>query len=371
MHLVLFFTRSVSLDRWAQKGMIGRETALYQQMLPHVEQISFVTYGGSEDLTQAVKIPGINILCNRWGLPKRLYGLLIPLLHFAALRQASLFKTNQIHGADVALWSAMVHRKPLLLRAGYMWPLNYERENGTSRRTKLMHRLANFVMEKATQIIFTTAEMKRYAIETYAIPSGKISVIPNYIDTELFKPQPSTRKVPGRILAIGRLNSIKNLDLLIHAVAQLPSAHLVLVGEGEDREKLEQLATDLNAPVEFLGPIPNAQLPEQIAKAEIFAQVSKFEGHPKTIIEAMGCGAAVLGTDVDGIQTVIDDGHTGYLCQPTAESIVEKLAQLLNDPAERERLGVNALEFACKNYALEQIIEQELQVYKMALGELE
>lgn len=368
MHLILFFTRSVSLDMWAKKGMLSRETALYRRMLPHVEQISFVTYGGAEDLLYADKIPGVDILCNRWGLPKRLYGLLIPFLHFSVLRQANLYKTNQIHGADVALWSAMLHKKPLIVRAGYMWPLNYERERGRSTRTQIMHKVAKFVMKRAKQIVFTTAEMKQYVIETYGIRSEKIKIIPNYIDAELFQPKPAIKKIPGRILAIGRLNPIKNLDLLIQAVSQIPLAHLILIGQGEEHEKLERLANKVNAPVEFLGSMPNTQLPEQIAKAEIFVQVSKFEGHPKTIIEAMGCGAAVLGTDVDGIQTVIDDQQTGYLCQPTVESIAEALTKLLNDKSERERLGKNALAFAKENYTLEHIIAQELQVYRLALG---
>ena len=76
----------------------------------------------------------------------------------------------------------------------------------------------------------------------------------------------------------------------------------------------------------------------------------------------MGCGAAVLGTDVDGIRTVIEDGETGCLSQPRVDSILEKLRHLLENRAERERLGGNALAFARQNYALEQIIEQELLV---------
>ena len=210
--------------------------------------------------------------------------------------------------------------------------------------------------------------MKRYAAEHYAVPAEKIKIVPNYVDMALFKPQPEVEKAPGRIIAIGRLHERKNLDLLIEAVAGLPNAHLVFAGDGPERAKLTRLAQSLNVDVQFAGAMANNELPALIATGEVYAMVSRFEGHPKTLIEAMGCGAAVCATDVEGISNIIVDGQNGRLCQPTAESIQETLSQMLGDNGTQNKLGAAAHRYALNHYALEKIIEQELAIYKTVVG---
>ncbi|MEM8857643.1 MAG: glycosyltransferase family 4 protein [Chloroflexota bacterium] len=367
-HLVLFFTRSGSLKIWADKGMIGREVALYLKMLPELKKITFVTYGGEEDLAYEDIIPNIQVLCNRWGLPKRLYALLIPFLHRKSLRNAHLFKTNQIHGADVAAWTARIFQKPLIVRAGYLWPLNFERAKGRNWRTRLMDRVANRVLHRSDQIVLTTPAMKDYVTEHYKIQDQKVEVIPNYVDTELFKRLPDQPKILGRILFIGRITAIKNIDLVIRAIADMPGIELAIIGKGEDQAALDELAKTVGANVKFLGRQPNAELPKFINQAEIFILPSRFEGHPKVLIEAMCCGSTpVIGTDVDGIRTVIEHEKTGLLVDPSVEALIDAIKTLHFDPEKGAEMALAAYTYAHDRFSIDQIASHELTIYQKVL----
>ena len=118
IHLVLFFSRNVSLRTWAEVGMFDREVALYLRHQKEGLKVRFLTYGDESELEYSKRIPGIDILYNKWRLPLPLYFLLIPLLHSGALRRASVLKTNQLSGGRIALWSSKLWRKPLIVRCG-------------------------------------------------------------------------------------------------------------------------------------------------------------------------------------------------------------------------------------------------------------
>ena len=110
MNLVLFFTRSVSLNTWDEVGMLDREVALYERLRDRGVSVSFVTYGGASELDYASRIPGIQILCNRWGFPNRAYEKILHRFHGKALKSADLIKTNQMNGADLAFQCARFWR---------------------------------------------------------------------------------------------------------------------------------------------------------------------------------------------------------------------------------------------------------------------
>jgi glycosyltransferase involved in cell wall biosynthesis len=101
-------------------------------------------------------------------------------------------------------------------------------------------------------------------------------------------------------------------------------------------------------------------LPEEINRSAVFVLPSLYEGHPKALIEAMSCGVAVVGTDVDGIRDVIRHGETGLLCEPTTDALAATLNRVLSDAALRNRLGQAAREFVVREYSLERVVALEL-----------
>jgi glycosyltransferase involved in cell wall biosynthesis len=359
--LVLFMTRGMSLAAWEQSGMFEREVALYRRLQERGMFVTFITYGEASDLAYADRIPGIRILCNRWGLPGRLYAGLIPFLHWKVLRGASVYKTNQTNGADIALRAARFWRKPLIARCGYMWS-DLAAHGGQARKAEA-HRakiIESLVFRYAQKVVVTTPTMRDYVLQNYANPPDKVVAIPNYVLTELFSPDGAC-PVPNRLCFVGRLSEEKNPLALVEACSNL-ALELVMAGEGPLVSAIQEQAKCSHVNVKLLGSVPHIQLPALLHSSTLFLLVSPHEGHPKTLLEAMACGLPVIGADSPGIRELICHGETGWLCGTAASSIRAAIQTLLADAALRERLGRNGRRFVVENFALDRIVEMELAV---------
>ena len=364
-HLVLFLSRATPLCRWEKMGILEREIALYKCLRPHLAGISIVTSGGPEELAYQERLGDIRILYNRWRLPPNAYSLLAPFLHWRPLREATIYKTNQLDGAWTAVIAGWVHRKPVIVRAGYPWALNFRRATGQETlKERLIQTLERFSLCRASRVVVTTEQLQEYMTIQHAIPPEQVSIVPNYVNIQLFRPLPEVLPESGRVLFVGALKSAKNLPTLLKAVAYLDGAHLVLIGDGPQRPTLEAQASSLGVKATFAGRVPNERLPEEINRAEVFVLPSLYEGHPKALIEAMACGAAVVGTDVDGIRDVIRHEETGLLCPPTAEGLAQAISRLLIDADLRKRLGRAARKFVEQEYSLERIVTRELSILR-------
>ena len=362
MHLTLFFTRGNSLDQWHSSGSLEREILLYKALQRRGMQISFVTYGtsGEEQFTQS--IPGIEILYNRWNLPLPVYEILIPWLHSKSLRKSDLFKTNQLKGAHTALIAGRMWKKPVIVRVGYLWSKFLSRERGSMSKAHLACYYENLNLKRADKIIVTTQEIRKELLHRLPGIEGKIIIIPNYVDTNLFSPDPG-RLSSRRLIFVGRFSAQKNLSSLIEAIAPLDT-ELEIIGTGELEQKLKNQASASGANVTFSGAIPNEKLPISLNRAAVFVLPSLYEGHPKALLEAMSCGLAVIGTDVDGIRELICHGEIGWLCQPDVASIRTAIIHLLEYPEIREDLGRNARKYVVKHFSIDQIANQEFELYQ-------
>jgi len=368
IHLVFFLSRATPLTRWQQRGIYAREIALYKSLAEKLGKVSIVTSGGPEELAFQDSLGEIEILYNRGGLSPNLYSLLAPYLHRKSLSQATIFKTNQLDGAWTAILAGKLHRKPVIARAGYLWARNFQRTN-PGLKSALIEKIEAFSVRRADALMVTTVAMEEFLSHKYAVGAKNIYVSPNYVDTDIFQPLEEIPKFPGRVCFVGRLSGEKNLPLLLEAVSGLHDISLQLIGEGQGRNELQRLAATYKPQVIFSGLIPHYDLPEHINQAEIFILPSKFEGHPKALIEAMSCGAAVIGTDVEGIQDVIQHRKTGLLCQPTAGSIRAAIQEMHTNPLLRQELGLNARRFVLENYALDQIVEPEIEIYQSVIAQ--
>lgn len=361
IHLTLFFTRGVSLQTWAQNGSLEREIALYLRLQQKGVQISFLTYGDKRDLHCRDQLQGIEIFCNRWNLSPRMYEKLIPLLHGRALARASLIKTNQTNGADIALRAARLWRKPLLARCGYMWS-DLMQSGGRQEEAQRARAIERAAFTRASGVIVTTPSMKEYVLENYAAAHERVHIIPNFVLTDIFSPQ-KTQPIPRRVCFIGRLGEEKNLFSLVRACAGL-DVELHFIGQGHLRLPLQKEADELEVPLTIHDYMQHHRLPAMICQSAVFALVSPHEGHPKSLLEAMSCGAAVLGADSPGIREQIIHGETGWLVGTGAESIRAGIQHLLANPSLREKLGANARRFILNNYSLDRIVEMEYALYQ-------
>lgn len=362
MTLVVFFSRGVSLETWHRAGTLDRELALFRGLLAPGDRAAFVTYGAIDDGRHVRGWSEVDVLPNTWGLPGNLYSLAAPLLHWRALRAASLFRTNQLNGAWTAVIARALHRRPLILRCGFLWADNVARTTASRWRRRVTAALERFCLRRADRVIVASPVHRDEVISRYGIEAARITVVPNYVDTAAFRPSPQIEREAGHVLFVGRLEPEKNVQALIDAVALVQGTRLTVVGEGAERAPLEAHARRSGAPVTFLGRVAHGELPRLMAGANLLALPSFFEGVPKVIVEAMACGLPVLGTRVPGIRDLVSDGQTGLLCGTTATELADGIRAVLADPAATDRRADAALAFAQHGCSLSTAVVRERAV---------
>jgi phosphatidyl-myo-inositol dimannoside synthase len=151
------------------------------------------------------------------------------------------------------------------------------------------------------------------------------------------------------VLVVGRMHAseaYKGHDHQIEAwsavVARVPAAHLVVVGDGNDRPRLEHKARLVPGGdrIAFLGFVPPAFLDLCYRKASVFALPSRGEGFGLVYLEAMARGLPCIGSRQDAASDVIVDGTTGYLVDyADTAALAARLVQLLTDEGERRAMG--------------------------------
>ena len=173
-------------------------------------------------------------------------------------------------------------------------------------------------------------------------------VVFNGIDTNLFRPtapDPDIVRTDGTplLLWVGRLQPWKGVDVALHALQEIPRAHLMIVGDGETRADLERLAQGLGLAerVHFLGALPRERLPSIYAAADLLLATSfASETFGIGLVEAQACGLPVVASRFGGFPEVIDEGHTGLLVPPRdPTALAAAVRTLLNDPERRRAMA--------------------------------
>lgn len=238
--------------------------------------------------------------------------------------------------------------------------------------------ISKLVLKNADAVIALTEDMKKAIKKIY---NRDVLVIPNGIDLEKFEDlsRVTFRKRwkiedEEKILTfVGTLRPIKGVEYLIRAMKIIrqknADARLMLVGNGEEREKLEKLVKELilEEYVRFIGKVQNEEVPEYMAASDIFILPSLSEGFPVTVLEAMASGLPIIVTRVRGLQEIIKDGENGFLVEPkNPEQIAEKVLMLLEDDELRERISKNNKEQA-EGYSWESVVARLEKVYRSYL----
>lgn len=364
MNLALFFTEGVSLQTWHAVGMLGRELALYAELSKHGIQVQFVTYGSRKDLELADKLNGIEVACNQWNLPEGLYRWSVQTFP----PRGDVFKSNQVAGSDIALAAAQKRKAKFVARCGYLLSEFQASKYGPNSGAALeAARLEQRVFDQADRVVVTTPFMAEIVRNRYGIVAEKITVIPNYVETDRFRPMGTLPGKRFRIGFVGRLDQQKNLFALIDAMIGL-DAELALVGYGPQKDALAAKAAANKVEAIFMGNIPNNELPALLNTCQLFVLPSLYEGHPKALIEAMACGLPVIGTNVVGIRELVTDGANGLLCEPDASSLRIALQRSMEDSELRGRLGSAARQYVKQHFSLARVVDLELSVLNELAG---
>lgn len=193
--------------------------------------------------------------------------------------------------------------------------------------------------------------------------SLELSVVPPGVDTERFRPLSSDQRQQARrdfgfdddaevILGVSRLVPRKGFDTAIRAAALLartrPRLVLAIAGAGRDRERLEKLAQELQAPVRFLGRVPHDDLPRLYGCADVSIMLCRNrwggleqEGFGIVYLEAAACAVPQIAGSSGGAAEAVAHGETGFVLEDPhdAQAAAGYLDILFNEPLRRESMG--------------------------------
>lgn len=238
-----------------------------------------------------------------------------------------------------------------------------------------------FVLKRARHIVaaggYPAAEAEHAAGRTLPI-----TIVPPGVDTTRFRPLTQTERDQARdhfglprtaevIVSISRLVPRKGFDTAIRAVAALkrsrPDVLLVIAGAGRDKERLHRLVQQLDAPVQFLGRVPNADLPRLFGCADIYTMLCRNrwggleqEGFGIVFVEAAACGIVQVAGDSGGAAEAVADGITGVVVKRPDNygDVAREFEKLLDDEPRRRAMGAAARQRAVTEFSYDVLAER-------------
>ena len=218
------------------------------------------------------------------------------------------------------------------------------------------------VLRNAEHVIAAGGYPAREAIRA-ARRDLPVTIVPPGVDTARFIPltheqKDETRKRWGieldaeMILGLSRLVPRKGFDTIVKAASELaidrPNIRLVIAGKGRDRKRLEKLSSKLAAPVQFLGRVPDDDLPALYGSADVMAMMCRNrwlgleqEGFGIVFLEAAACGVPQVAGESGGAAEAVVDGVTGWvISEPRdASATARAINSLLDSQSDRQAMG--------------------------------
>jgi glycosyltransferase involved in cell wall biosynthesis len=308
---------------------------------------------------------------------------LVYFFKFKLKRTPSLFHCHALtHFNEQIGWFSKMSQVPALIKIatdGDMTALNRRLscQSFTKVKTFIINGLFGRVRMKSylsfSGYICLNSSIKE-ELKSFSIQEEKIHSIPNGVDCDRFSPVSleEKRKIRAEfgfplegqlILMAARFIEEKRFSDLILAYFKIrerfPKAILVLVGDGPDRKRCEELGKG----VVFRG--VQREIEKYYKAADLFAFTSSHEGLPNVILEAMASALPIVATHLSGIEELIHPFEEGLLVPPKdVDAIAEALSYLLEHPEEGQKMALRAREKVVMRYSIEKIAEAFISCYQ-------
>ncbi len=236
------------------------------------------------------------------------------------------------------------------------------------------------LIERTDRLIGNSVAVAEF-YKSIGYPANRISVIPNGIDVP--EPIPFDRdsllaelEIPRGVPVIGfvgRMAKQKRVEDLVFAMALVailrPDAHLLLVGDGPERDKLMKFARDIDIDhhARFTG--HRADAAKLLRIMDLFWIASDFEGQSNSIMEAMAAGLPVIATDIPPNRELVVDGETGFLVRVGDRAGFQQFAdRILADPELARRLGDAGRERMREHFSIDNMVAAHARLYREVLS---
>jgi glycosyltransferase involved in cell wall biosynthesis len=230
---------------------------------------------------------------------------------------------------------------------------------------------SNRLLTPLTDAFIAVAEPHgRYLAEHEGCPAERVRVIPNGVDFERFHPRPANVGLrqslgidPAAPVAaiVAALRPEKNHAMFLDGAAKVrervPAAQFLIVGDGPERKKLEELAATLGVTnaVRFLG--TRLDVPEILSLVDVVLLTSHAEANPICLLEAMASEKPVVATRVGSVIETVADGQNGFLVAPgDAEGMADRVVELFADPARAAAMGREGRKRAIAKWSIDGMV---------------
>jgi glycosyltransferase involved in cell wall biosynthesis len=213
-------------------------------------------------------------------------------------------------------------------------------------KVEFLKTLRRFCACRASAVIVPSRYLAR-AVANWGVSESKTVVVYNAVELPSSIPSAIPLSTRFKLVTVGRLVAWKQIDHLIEALADCDETGLVIVGDGPERDRLENLvqARQLAQRVYFAGQRSKEETFALMAACDLFVLNSSYEGFPHVVLEAMCAGLPVVATEVGGTPELVRDGENGLLISPNANGELSKtLMKLVTSSKERQRLAAGAQE---------------------------
>lgn len=249
----------------------------------------------------------------------------------------------------------------------------FSTEQVRGRASDWARRISLRVYQASRRVICISERVREQVLEGTG-QTARTSVVYNGVDPEIFLPG-SEPAGELSVLSVGNLIPIKGHDFLIRAVAELSPGFkqltLDIIGDGVERQRLQQLAQDLQISqrVRVHGRRSRAEVAEAMRHCTVFALPCRYEGLGCVYLEAMSSGKPVIGCRGQGIAEIIRQGANGFLVGPDNEKeLTLALGMLLRDEGLRRRIGIAARDTILDRLTLARQAEDLARIYRESLA---
>jgi glycosyltransferase involved in cell wall biosynthesis len=188
-------------------------------------------------------------------------------------------------------------------------------------------------------VIVTPSRFAKDKLVEFGIDAARVTAIPNFVHASQYTPAYADQ---GYVVYAGRLSPEKGIPVLLEALKQLPDLKVLVIGDGQSRRALEDIAVKTGLTnTEFMGYVPRERLLEIVAGAMFVVMPSVWpENFPYAVLEAFALGKPVVASAVGGLPEMIEDEVTGLLVEPRdAAGLAAALKRLTADRGLARRMG--------------------------------
>jgi glycosyltransferase involved in cell wall biosynthesis len=286
------------------------------------------------------------------------------------------------------LFGANLCAKPLAILAGHRAIIVHDQCNDASReKSPLLLAADAFWNRCSNRVIAVSESTRRYLLDREDLPEDMVTMIPNGIDAEEFKPRIDSQKSTARkkfglppdtsvIGGVGRLVPQKNfavfLEVALQVIPKNPEVFFVIAGTGPQEVELKAKADALGLGdhVRFLGHVTDRI--SLYHALDMLLMTSDFEGTPMTLLEAMACGLPVVASEVDGIAEVCRNEIDALLVPARhVKGFVSALERVLGEEGLARKLGENARTTILERYEIRGLVRRIEALYEMVMEEQE